>query len=295
MDGIKYNDESIAVMATIVFLASSSITHILATMSANLGIITEHIHRIEMKSEFSFHCFVPTSIGKHYFALIGCQEGNVFSHKEVEIKGVNLKSSNLPERLTCSAEELMVEIMESALSGKKLSIKHFLTKVANNEKMIIDSIRKGEYEFLRAGSIKDAETYTADPEDSPYQNHLFWNECFGPKYGEMPKPPYETAKVSLITENPSSFNAWLNGMQDKDLAQRIDTYFKRRNKKFLTTLHMPVQILQMKGFPTEIIEIINYRKIVTDLCNIFYIILESIGYYTADDKVKRLVSDFLKD
>lgn len=295
MGGIKYNDESIAVMATVVFLASSSITHILATMSANLGIITEYIHRIEMKSEFSFHAFVPSQIGKHYFALIGCQEGNVFSHKEVEIKGVNLKSSNLPERLTQLAEELMVEIMETALSGNKLSMRHFLSKVANIEKMIIDSIRKGEFEFLRAGSIKDAETYTADPEDSPYQNHLFWNECFGQKYGEMPKPPYDTAKVSLIVDNPTSFNFWLNGMQDRDLAERISNYFKRRNKKFLTTLHMPVQILQMKGFPAEIVEIIDYRKIVTDLCNIFYIVLECIGYYTADDKVKRLVSDFLKD
>jgi len=188
----------------------------------------------------------------------------------------------------------MEEIMDTALKGKLISMKHFLQQVADIETSIIDSIRKGEYIYLRKGSIKDAGSYTKEQEDSPYQNHQFWNKTFGTKYGEMPNPPYDTVKVSLITDTPTALKAWLANMVDKDLSMNLTRYFEGRGKKTLTTLHMPLQILEQRGFPPEFVEIINYRQIVIDLCKVFYIILECIGYYTCEDKVQRLVSDAMK-
>ena len=49
-----------------------------------------------MKNEYKFDVFVPTQVAKHYYASIGCQEGNLYKAQEPEIKGVHLKSSNAP-------------------------------------------------------------------------------------------------------------------------------------------------------------------------------------------------------
>ena len=291
-NGISFDDEAMGVAATMIFLASSTITHILAMMSANFGIIEERIHQIAMKNEFKFDVFVPTQIGKHYYASISCQEGNVFEEHETEIKGVQLKSSNAPRAIIEGATAMMEDIMATTMKEGKLSLVKYLKQIADVERDIIGSIKRGEYTYLRTGSIKDSTSYAGDPETSPYQQHTFWNEVFGPSYGMMPEPPYQTLKVSVDLDTATEYRLWVDSLPDREFANRLNAYMLRTGKTTLTTFHLPIPILQGKGMPTELLNVIAYRRIVIDIVKIYYLVLETMGIYTMEKKVQRLLSDW---
>lgn len=287
-----FDHEAMGVAASMIFLASSTITHILAIMSANFGIEEARLHQIAMKNEYKFDVFVPTQLGKHYFASISCQEGDVFEEHETEIKGVGLKSSNAPREVVLKAEKMMEGIMADVMKKGQITLGDYLKMTADMERAIIASVRKGETEYLRMGSIKDAATYTGPQESSPYGHHLFWNEVFGPKYMIMPDPPYQTLKVSVNLDTATQFKMWMAGIPDRDLAARLNAFMLRNNKSTLGTFNIPVTALEAYGMPEELMKIIDFRKIVTDICKMFYVILETLGIYTMEKRVQRLVSDY---
>lgn len=291
------DDGAIALIGALTALASLTIIHVLAMMSANFGIVEKHIHRIEMKNEYRFDVFVPTQLGKHYYANMGCQEGNVFEKHKMEIKGVYLKSSNLPGIINKKAQEMMKQITDEVMTiGKEnprpISIKKYIKEVADIERLIVDSIKNGETYFLKSSSIKDAQSYSKEGNESPYKYHLFWNEVFGNKYGIVPEPPYSTIKVSTIIENRTDLKKWLDSIQDPTIKNKIENWISRTGKDSFGTFNLPTQVLKNTGIPIEITGIINYKKIIIDLCSIFYLILETLGVYLYDDKVARLASDF---
>lgn len=288
---------AIALIGAMTALASLTIIHVLALMSGNFGIVEKHIHRIEMKNEYRFDVFVPTQLGKHYYANMGCQEGNVFEKHKMEIKGVYLKSSNLPATINKRAQEMMKRITDEVMTISEtnptpIEVRKYIQEVADIERMIINSIKKGETEFLKASSIKDAQSYSKEENDSPYRHHVFWNEVFGQKYGVVPEPPYSTIKVSSIIENQTDINNWLATMQDPNIKANIENWIKRTGKSSFGTFNLPTTVLKNRGIPLEIASIINYKKIIIDLCSIFYLILETLGIYLYDDKVARLASEF---
>lgn len=278
MGDIDFSPKGISVQAAITFLAANTIIHVLAMMSANLNVEEKNMFRIAMKSEYRFDVFVPTEIGKTYYATIGSQEGNIKAEPEREVKGVQLKSSNAPEQLNKLAGKMMNDIMDTVLAKQKISILKILTEIADIERMVMASIRQGESTYLRRGGIKSPESYSAGPEESNYQNHTLWEIIFAPKYGRITPPPYNTAKISLTTLDHKQLAKWIETMPDRELAQRAAAYFARKGKTEFTTFHAPVEVLRSIGVPAEIEMIINYRKIVGELMNSFRLVLGSLGF-----------------
>ena len=288
---ISFDDRSRGVYAAMVFLASSTITHVLATMSANIGVINDHMFKIAMKSEFSFDVFVPTQLGKHYYACISCQEGNVYDKLKYEIKGAQLRSANAPRAIVEAASTMMKDIIADVMERGQVSLYKYLKVTAGYERAIETSIRGGELDYLRNGSIKDINSYAGEPEQSPYQHYYLWKEVFEPKYGEMAPPPYETKKVNATTDTAAKFKTWLDTMEDQQLADRMRAYCLKNNKPYIGTFNLPKEMINGKGIPKEIVDIIDFEKIKIDICRIFYIILETLGYYGLGDKMKRLASN----
>lgn len=290
---VSFDEEAMSVAASAIFLASETITHILAMMSANIGVIPDNLFKIAMKNEFKFDVFVPTQLGKHYYACISCQEGNVYKKRKTEIKGVGLKSSNAPSQIVASATKMMESIMQDVIDGGSIKLKKYLDWVAKEELEIFRSLQSGEPTYLRSGTIKDVASYSSDDaEKTPYLHHMLWNEVFGPKYGMMAEPPYAVLKVSIDADSPSLFKEYLNGIQDKELAQRFAQWMKQYKKDKFSTFQVPMEVISGGGIPKEILDAVNMRKIVADICKIFYVILETLGVYLSENKVIRLVSDY---
>jgi hypothetical protein len=281
-----------SVATSMLYLASQGIVHILAQMSANFGIQKKRLYQIAMKNEFTFDVFVPTSVAKHYYASISCQEGIVFDKHKYEIKGVHLKSSNAPKRIIQKAASMMEEIMETIYAGEKISILNILKQVGDVERDIFSSIKKGDLEFFRLANINRPESYVKSEESSPYGYHIFWNQTFGKKYGTVSEPPYQAIRVSTTLENPTATKKWLSGIKDIELSKCLNDWFQRNERNKLPSLLLPSEAVKEKGIPDEIMEIIDVRKIVANLCRIFYMILETLGFYITNDNNTKLVSDF---
>ena len=284
----SFDDEAMAVAGVMIFLASQTITNVLATMSANFGFVGKRLFQIAMKNEFKFDVFVVTNVAKHYFSYISVQEGNVFKERETEIKGVHLKSSNAPLKITKKATELMEFIMDSALANKKISITALLKDISNIEKEIIASVYKGDTDYFRLAQIKTADSYTKEEADSPYKHYVFWEDIFAFKYGKLTPPPYSCIKIPTILENATSTRKWLDEMQDKELATRAKKWFTSNNRTVIPTIYLSLEISKGNGIPLEIQAVIDVRRMVMDLCNIFYILLETLGFYRRDNE---LISD----
>lgn len=286
------DDETNAVAATMIWLAAEAITHILARMSANFGIETERIHQVAMKNEYKFDVFVPTQVGKHYYAYIGCQEGNLFLKYDMEIKGVHLKSSNVPATVMKRAEQMMRDIMDAAAAGKSISIAEKLQEVADIEREIVRTACAGDPAYFRSLQVRSKDSYTKDPEESPYAHHLLWERVFAPKYGSVDEPPYAVFKVPVYLPNPKAIQTWLEQIQDSHIRSAMEKYFKETGKKSLKTFLLPQQRLTTQGVPDEIVLAMDLRRAVLDCTAVFYIVLETLGYYCLDDKISEIASDY---
>lgn len=282
------NDEAIAIASVAVFLASQAIRHTLSILSANFNYARDQLHRLSMKNEFRFDVFIPTQVSKHYFALIGCREGNVFKKHEIEIKGVHLKNSNTPPEAMRGAADMMKSIMNSVLNNEKISIRDYLNKVATIELNIKNSLLRGETMYYRGSKIKDPNSYKNEPEKSPYIHHMLWQQVFEEKYGPIETPPYYCIKIPTILSNTTSMQEWLESIKDEHLKRRLIHFLKTNDKKIIPTLYFTKTYVKGHGIPEEIIPIIAVNRIILDLCNVFYVVLETLGYYKNHN---RLISD----
>lgn len=289
---LGFDDISSGVAATVVFLAAQTITHVLAKMSANFGIEEKRIHQVAMKNEYKFDVFVPTQVAKHYYALITCQEGNLYDVPGKEIKGVHLKSSNAPREMIAAAKTMMEHIMNTVMAEQKLNARDILHTVGSLEKSVFTSIAKGSHEYFRMAQVKDAASYTKGPTESNYSQYTMWNEVFAPKYGVVDNPPYMCVKVTTGMKSPKSTSDWLDAMKDQEIAQRLRNWLEKNNKKYFGTFLLPEQIVMSNGIPIEILEAVDSRKIAHDATSVFYVILDSLGMGMIDKKLTKLVSDY---
>lgn len=291
---LAFHDEAIAVGSTIIALASQSIGHVLAIMSKNAGVADNMLRRIAMKNEFYFPVAVPTRVAKHYYAGIYVQEGNVKGELEFEIKGVHLKSSNAPKFVNDAAKTMMTEIIETVMAGKKISMIKMLKDVSTMENRVHDSLLRGESTFFRRGQIQQLDSYKlkATPEKTNYFQYMIWKEVFAEKYGDIAPPPYAVIKLSTTIDSPTLTQKWLDDMEDQALANRMRAFMTKYGRKNFGTFWLPQAYVAQYGLPKEFQDAIGVRHMVADVCKVFYIILETLGYYGLNSKETNLSMDY---
>lgn len=283
--------EANAVSAAMTFLVSMTVIHILAKMSANVGVEKRRLFQIAMKNEYKFDVFVLTSIGKHYYAQISTQEGNVYKKPKREVKGVNLKASNVPKEVTLKARDMMDSIMDAIISGQGVSVLSKLTEVANYERSILGSIKGGEFKYLKLSTVKVAEAYKQKELNTNFMNYILWNEVFALKYGAIAAPPYKAITVSVELDTKTKMNEWIASM-DETLGKAMRKWLTDNNKATMTTMLLPMDLVQQQGIPDEIMRVINTRKIIQKATAIFYLILETLGVYVDHSDLIHLAMDY---
>lgn len=278
---------------TTTYLTSQLVKHKLALMSANLGVVTEQIHKIEMKNEYYFPVYNLTPSAKHYYALRSAQEGLILDKIETEIKGVHLRDSSAPPHVTKRLKEYMEFILHTTRTKGQLSIHEVFGPVAELEHSIIQDVKQGGLRYMKSAQIKDPVSYVQGDQAPPYQHYLFWEAVFAPKYGSVPPPPFSAVKVSVDLESPSKCREWIQNLADRELAGRIQAWLDQTGKNAFTTFVLPLPILQVTGIPPEIVEAINVRKLARTIVAPFYLVMESLGIYMTNDNacISRLVSD----
>lgn len=282
---ITFTDEAMGIAALMIWFSTQTIIHLLAMMCANFGIPTKYIFRVAMKNEFKFDVFVPTSRSKHYYALISCQEGQLNTTYEKEVKGVHLKSSNCPAFVNKAGEDMMLYIMNTIVNGELISIEKCISDVISVERRVHKEILAAEPAYFRRGSIKTLDSYSdkRKPHETNYVHYMMWQEVFAPKYGNVIEPPYDVTKVSVDLLSPVKVRAWLLAMEDRDMAHRFETFLNKYGKKQLGTLLIPRHIVKATGMPAELTPVIGVRDMVKDITGIFKLIMETVGMRVGED------------
>lgn len=287
---IDFSTESKNISYAITYLTSQTITHILSTVSAGLGVVKEHLNVLTMKNEFAFPVFSLTTMAKHYYAYINACEGNVYGKFDMEVKGVQLKDSNIPVHIMEKFDNTLKMVMQSVIDCKKISVKTLQRLVANIESDIVKDIKAGGVEYLKSLQIKDITSYV-NPQVSNYMHYLMWEDVFSAKYGEAPELPYRAIRVSVDLNNKTKIAEWLDGLEDQVIAERMRQWMDKNNKHNITSLLLPKDVVLAKGMPDEIFAAMNIRKIIFAAVRPFYLLLESLGIYMMNDNLTRLFSD----
>ncbi len=293
-DGL-FSDQAYRIGYTTTYLTSQLVKHKLGLMSANIGAITEHIHKISMKNEYYFPVFSLTPVAKHYFAYRSAQEGNVLKELETETKGVHLRNSAAPPEVTVKLRKYMEYLMDGMMKTDGLTLKEVLKPVYEIEKSVIDDIQTGGFNYMRSVQIKDPKSYVAGEEAPNYKHYLFWERIFASKYGSTPPPPYGGVSVSLDLNNGTKLKRWLDNMEDQALANRIREWSLETGKRSIGTMVIPFSILEQRGMPKEIIDAMDIRKLMKTISNPYYLVLEALGLYMANKNNTRLVFDIYSE
>lgn len=288
---MDFSRESNAVGCITTYLTSQLVSHLLAMFSANVGAKGEALSYLRMKNEYYFPVFVITPRAKHYFAFKSAQEGNVYDEMEMEVKGVELVSSNAPPETMEILEEYMKQLMNSIIENNELTIDEILRPVAKLERDIIEDIGRGGFKYMRTMQIKDPSSYTAKEENPNYGHYKLWEEVFAFRYGSTVPPPYRVVKISVDLDKPSKLQRWIDSIEDRALALRLDEYCKKNNRTNFSNLMFPLELLELNGIPKEVIPIISTRQLIFNVMAPFYLVLESFGFYMINDRLTRLVSD----
>ena len=289
---VCFDQKANAVSYAITYLITQTIIHLLATISAGIGVEEKHLHTLSMKNEFSYPVFSLTSMAKHYFAYILAQEGHVFSQYETEIKGVYLKDSNAPRETMDRFHQTLRSVMDTVIAQQKIDLQQILEMVASIENDVKESIASRNTLYLPKAKVDGVKAYKKAAV-SPYVNYLLWQEVFAQDYGSVAEPPYEAIKLSLNLDRPSKVKGWIDSIENRPLADRIARWLHRNKKTTLTMFLVPRSIVTANGFPKEFISVLDTRKIIYQTTKPFYTLLESLGVYYINDDHTRLVSDYI--
>jgi hypothetical protein len=215
----------------------------------------------------------------------------------MEIKGVALRSSNVPVAIIKAAKAMMKEVMYRADRNEQYTLEELYQKVWVHEQDIYTSIAKGEHKYLKSSQIQEAypNMNKEDPyrEKTNYRHYHFWETVFAPKYGNVESPPFGVIKVPLAINNKTDMQQWLDEAAkiDQEFADRLKDYMVKSGRDMIKTLYLPLSILSGIGMPKEVMPMINVRRLTYEILESFYMILESLGIFQVDSKYVRLVSD----
>lgn len=279
------DDKSIALAGCISYITSQAIVNSLAILSKNMNIDEELLNTLAMKNEFLWMIHVPAEVSKHYFAYTVMCEGNVYKEADIEIKGVHLKNSAVPRHIIDDAKDIMKYILSTVAENKKIKFNYVVKRIVDLEQEITDSIKRGESKYLKKSKIKNKEAYSKDEFKSPYQRHQFWLDVFAPRYGDIQDPPYDVIKVPTTVVSPTNTKAWIDGIEDQDLRERLAAWLIKYNKKNLPTIYLNEIYVLGNGIPDEIIRIIDTKRIIMDITIQHRVILETLGVLLHSDKL----------
>lgn len=287
---LSFDQEAYSVGATVVYFASQIVIHLLAMMSANMGVARRHLFLMTMKNEFCFPVFTPTNRSKHYYAFQLAQEGNVFKELGLEIKGAELRSAQTPASIKKLEIEMIEGLMYEIINKQEISATEKLMRVALIEHLIRKDIKSNGSTWFRTRQVKAKETYS-NPYSSIWQYYEMWNEVFGPKYGEVDEPPYLAVSFKVAAKNKTEIQDWLLAIEDVDTRARLEQWLSKRNKTTISEIMLPIPVIDRTGVPDELVQGANLAKVIYTIMSPFYIILETLGFYYPTKPYIRLVSD----
>ena len=273
MDSKAYQINSL-----IVYWLSKANANVLFHVSEAFGALGKDLTGMAMKNEFMMPVDILTSLKKHYASILKIQEGVVFKTPRLDIKGVGLRGSNFSKGVLSYTEWFIRSVIDDIYSKSTVIAEEKLIDVLRFERMIRDSLRHLQTEFLPMTAIKNKEEY-ANANSSVYFNYLLWEEVFGDKYGKI-QIPTKCYIVPLFGMESLKYQDWLKE-KDFGIYQKLMRFKEKYPDKDLNRI--PINP-SFNIIPAELQPVIDYNKLVSANSRPLYLILGSLGISVGDAK-----------
>lgn len=275
----------------IIYLSVQHMSHLMASMSVNMGVAKERIFLYAMKNEFKFASFALTTKAKHYFALITSQEGTIYTDPELEVKGVSLRTSNIPPIVMNEFRKTVKELSQKVANEEKLELIPLLEKVAQIEHDVADSVKMGKADYLKTIGVKSRDAYS-DEREGNYHYHRMYNAIFGCKYGELPEPPYDAVRLPVNLDSKTEIKDWIDSIKHEEVRNCAKRWFEEHPKRTYSSIILPDYVISNYGIPEELVSVANTRRTAFATVEPYYHILECLGVFMMDENRTRLLSDY---
>lgn len=207
-DWVKWYTGKLDICATGYFITSlaiywltKAIKDVLVTVSINFGITGKFIHTMGMKNEYLYPIMILYDLKKTYAGIIAIQEGIVLPKPKIDIKGANLRGSDICAESTKFVQDFISnDILKHALDSK-VSAVEMIEKVVKFENGIRESLLSGSADYCKMTSLQPKEKYD-HPESTNFMYAELWNWVFGDTY-DILQLPLKTSIAHIFPPSPS--------------------------------------------------------------------------------------------
>lgn len=286
--GIHYDitDESYQITSLVIYWLHHSVRHACYRYSILHGVSPEHRRVLAMKNEFLYPIMLLFGIKKTYCGIQAVQEGVILPKPKADIKGQTLRGSSIcSTSLDFIQNFIENDVLYPSIQGK-LSANKLIDKVLGWEHNIMDSIKRGETEFLQITSLKYERDYSDPESTSVFFAWMFWQAVYAKQYGDV-QPPAKVIYVSLYTPTAGYYQE-LEKM-NKHVYQETMKFVEQHKKFPNNVLINPAA----NAIPKEIIPLVDYKKIIYHNCSALYRVLNklNIGVAHLNKETKTLLMD----
>ena len=266
-----------------VYWITKAVAHVLAIYSISHGAKGKHIKDMKMKNEFMYPTMCLADIKKTYAGVVTVQEGVILPKPQTDIKGVQLKGSNMCKESTKFAEDFIVDCILSKSLNAKISGHDLIQRVIEREKLIYQDTVNGLTRWCQPESIKNKDGY-AKPMSSAYFYFLAWQEIFAWKYGDIQVP---TKTIVLpIAEPTAEYFEWLHKESPK-ICKKFQDFLLKYTKCPSKMAISPI----VKQIPRELIPLVMVRDIIYENVKPCRLILSQLGIRCGFDDDKLLFNE----
>ena len=287
---LRMDAQGLALAAVMVYLSQMTLKHVLACLSATMGVNREQLFRLTMKNEYLMESMIMTSKGKHSIGRVLTREGKKLSVPELDIKGSTFKNARLPALMKTQLQALVNRVLDDVRDHGQISVVKYLHQCAELERQVLTMIQSGSAELLIYQRIEEEKHY-AKPMQSVYFHRSLWQAVFAPKYGALSDQPYTAVKIPTTASNITTLKIWMVNIADQALRKRFETFLGEHRRVELKVIYLPLSKIKDHGFPVEVMVAADLRKCLYSVMEPFYLLMESLGYYCKNDRLTRLFSD----
>ncbi len=276
--------EAYGVALFMTYWLSKAHAHALYNFSRNMGADDKRLKLLKMKNEFLYPSLILFDIKKMYAGIVSIQEGLVLKDPEIDIKGVQLRSSNTAKETTDFVNNFIEnDVLKASMVGK-LDPRKLVARIMELENKIRRSLDNGEMEYLRVDSLDYESAYKNPMSTSQFVSWKYWTEVFRDKYGEI-HPPGKYPVVPLIS---------MTSEEQKYYAERFPEIYGRMvefEKKYKKSPNFLMINPLAQKIPEEIQPLVDIRSILYHNLKPVFLIMTQLGLGVGFEKNKLLYSD----
>lgn len=236
-----------------------------------------------MKQEFLYSRILLTKNKKNYAGLITAELGKQLSTPIMDVKGLPiLKKTSVPKSLRKQFSKI---VEEDILKAKTINIKTILDKYDAIENSIIESLEKGEIQYLLPKNLELIEKYKEPDKVEAVKAVLVWNEL-EPEKTIVPPEKINLLKLNCLNSEDPRLKKLSETHPDKyNAIMKIVFNYNVTNPKIdisrfgFSCVAIPKDLEEI---PDYLRPFIDYTSMVNVNLSSSYILLESLGVYVED-------------